>query len=256
MMRFKKVIVTILCITALTTVPAFAATQKTVVGLEANSINSSLIDEKIDVSLCEFIICIVKNTAGEQPLLMDTHYAHSYMLKAQYMGLIDLNKYPQKMWDEKVDTKTIQAVFKALDKQKISYDLQKLKTSLLEISASKIYINDKELKLGKNELFSYENFVMVPLRLVAEQLGYDVKWNKETYSAKLKNKTSTSVIEIGYDYYVVKDIKTGKEIKSKSVGVEPLLVNGVTYVPAEVFNILVGEGSVSNSNKIVNIKKL
>ena len=65
---------------------------------------------------------------------------------------------------------------------------------------------------------------MLPIRYVAEALGYTVEWREDTRTAILKDKNTT--IEIPVD--TNKIIVNGKEIQSD---VKPMIENGRTMPP-------------------------
>jgi len=68
--------------------------------------------------------------------------------------------------------------------------------------------------------------LMVPLRAVAEALGYAVKWEAETQSVWLNNIIS---LTIGKDYY------TYARMAPIQLGTAPELVNSTTFVPLSFF---------------------
>jgi len=69
--------------------------------------------------------------------------------------------------------------------------------------------------------------VMVPLRAIAEALGYDVEWDDATRSVMLNNTISLS---IGKDYY------TYARMAPIELGTAPELVNDRTFVPLNFFS--------------------
>jgi len=71
---------------------------------------------------------------------------------------------------------------------------------------------------------------MVPLRAVAEALDYEVRWEDATRSIYLNNVISLS---IGNDYY------TYARMAPIELGVAPVIVDGLTYVPLSFFREVV-----------------
>ena len=98
--------------------------------------------------------------------------------------------------------------------------------------------------------------VMVPLRAVAEPLGFTVTWDNG--SVLVDNGTIHTRVTIGVDQYV---ITTSKEelvgmSASFSLGAAPYVLDGVTYVPLGLFNALLGnrEGAVALEDNTVLIR--
>ena len=74
---------------------------------------------------------------------------------------------------------------------------------------------------------------MVPVRKVAEELGYTVTWNNEDESVLLKLGDAEMTIQLGEDKYCFGDAREGL-----SFGAASYEVDGVSWVPAEVFTLL------------------
>ncbi|WNC15252.1 copper amine oxidase N-terminal domain-containing protein [Brevibacillus brevis] len=80
--------------------------------------------------------------------------------------------------------------------------------------------------------------VLVPLREVAESLGFQVKWNAELKAAEVAKGAIFSYAKAGEDRYPFAKMY-------KTLGAEPRLINGSTYVPvAFVDEILQAEVTV------------
>lgn len=77
----------------------------------------------------------------------------------------------------------------------------------------------------KHEFFKNEKEVtMIPLREVAEGLGYKVTWNKESKSAEIQRGPQWSLITIGKDSYNFARMHI-------ELGTAPVLKDSKTYVP-------------------------
>lgn len=70
---------------------------------------------------------------------------------------------------------------------------------------------------------------LMPVREVGDILGYTVAWDKETRSVTLSDGTTTVGFASGADAYVV-------DGETKSIGGVPELMDGVQYVPADLFS--------------------
>lgn len=122
------------------------------------------------------------------------------------------------------------------------------------------------------EIYSENNHIMIPLRAVAEKLGFTVTWDDNDKSIVLDNKTVKTSVAIGKDlYYMSASPSTGLIGMSapSPLGAAPVLKDSKTYVPIEMFGLLLGddtytvkdgtisfgtEESVQIPNPIVNYK--
>ena len=100
--------------------------------------------------------------------------------------------------------------------------------------------------------------VAVPLRAVAEKLGFTVTWNKGGI-VTVDSGEVHSEITIGKDlYYTVNNAEDVPSISSPvSLGLAPYVTNNTTYVPAALFDQLLGlEGAVSleNGSVVINTR--
>lgn len=90
--------------------------------------------------------------------------------------------------------------------------------------------------------------VMVPLRVVAEHLGFEVVWNSRN-TIFLDDGRMHAAVTLGEDLYQVTTSTDGMAGMSApfSLGMAPYAVNGVTYVPLGLFDALLGsqEGAVT-----------
>jgi len=87
--------------------------------------------------------------------------------------------------------------------------------------------------------------VMVPIRAVAEALGFEVIWNEDRYSADLDNGVVKTTVEIGFDSYYMASSQAIGMSNPTSLGATPILRDGLTYVPAALFDILLGAETLS-----------
>ena len=89
--------------------------------------------------------------------------------------------------------------------------------------------------------------VMVPLRAIAEKLGFTVTWKNGT--VLVDDGTMHTNVTIGTDRYLVSTSIEGVIGTSApfSLGAAPYVTNGVTYVPVELFDAMLG----SQANTIV-----
>lgn len=97
--------------------------------------------------------------------------------------------------------------------------------------------------------------VMVPLRAVAEKLGFKVTW--QNGSVLVDDGEMHTVVTIGVDSYTVVTSIPGAVGMSApfSLGAAPYLSNGTTYVPLELFRPLLGNGDdvITVSGGVISI---
>lgn len=96
--------------------------------------------------------------------------------------------------------------------------------------------------------------VMVPLRAVAEQLGFTVTWDNGVVTVTGPERYAE--LTIGEDQYFAAPTQEGVMGASLfSLGCAPVLIDGVTYVPVELFDALLGcrEGTVVLEDGAVQI---
>lgn len=96
--------------------------------------------------------------------------------------------------------------------------------------------------------------LMVPLRDVAEQLGFKVTWEKD--KTLVDNGTFHTYVTVGKDLYVISH-KEQQETKAPiiSLGIPPALRGSVTYVPVSLFQHLLGDhtGTVTVNGETITI---
>lgn len=120
---------------------------------------------------------------------------------------------------------------------------------------TKIVVNSKELVGAKTQV---ENgVVLVPLRAVAEELGFKVEWNGSDDSVKIDNGEVNTTLRIGVDsYYKASSTAIGLTAPF-SFGAAPMLIDEKTYVPAELFGLLYSDSetvSIDGDTLFVNTK--
>lgn len=117
-------------------------------------------------------------------------------------------------------------------------------TLKVHLGAGVIVANGKELVLAQGDrIISKDKTVLLPLRVIAENIGYDLVWQPEQYQIELKEGADTvATLRIGSNSY-----QKGQEI----IALEnvPELINGKTLVPVEFFiKVLNMKVAISNSH--------
>lgn len=96
--------------------------------------------------------------------------------------------------------------------------------------------------------------VMVPLRAIAEKLGFTVAWDNGVITVTGPERYAE--LTVGTDRYFAAPTQEGMMGASLfSLGCAPVLMDGATYVPVELFDALLGcqEGTVTLEGNIVMI---
>lgn len=91
-----------------------------------------------------------------------------------------------------------------------------------------------------------EDAILVPVRAVAEALGFDVLWNGEDYSVTLVKDDISATVKIGEPGLSMGNARSAAET------VVPELIEGKTYVGESLFTQLLGDGAVEISGGVIN----
>lgn len=100
---------------------------------------------------------------------------------------------------------------------------------------------------------SVDAVIMVPLRVIAQSLGFTVTWNGDG-TVTVDSGEMHMTITIGEDsYQAITSIEGAVGATAPlSLGTAPYVVDGTTYVPLEMFNVLLGNDAVDlEDGKIV-----
>ena len=97
--------------------------------------------------------------------------------------------------------------------------------------------------------------VMVPLRTVAESLGFAVTWNGDG-TVLIDSGVMHTTITIGEDAYQSVTSIEGADGATAPLclGAAPFVTGGTTYVPLELFDLLLGSGAVVLDNNQIMMR--
>ncbi|MCL2852210.1 MAG: copper amine oxidase N-terminal domain-containing protein [Defluviitaleaceae bacterium] len=96
----------------------------------------------------------------------------------------------------------------------------------------------------------YDNVCrMVPLRPIAEALGYEVRWHEETRALTLDD---TVTLWIGLNMYEIGGSILTTECSYGGIS-RPLIINGVAYVPFSFFRDVMGLSYSTTRGELVNV---
>ena len=126
-----------------------------------------------------------------------------------------------------------------------------------EVEWEKKYYNNQqtsELVLGDMVFADTVKYVahgvpMVPVRLVAEYLGYDVSWDEAAQVANINNGQIQTSLYDGQESFNYTTAIPGAVGMSKPVSLDGMtrMMNDILYVPAELFEMMGHEVSVSGN---------
>lgn len=116
-----------------------------------------------------------------------------------------------------------------------------------------ILVNGQKVQGVASEI---DGMCYVPLRNVAETLGFDVEWNGENKSVVLSDLPRYVTMSIGYDGYTL------ARTAPMPIGGAPVIKDGVTYVPAKLFSdvleydVTIADDIVIIDNKLSMIEEV
>ena len=131
-----------------------------------------------------------------------------------------------------------------MDKRNISSEENGYEVSVMD----KILIDEKEILLKSPLYKNQERVVMLPLRQVAEILGYEVKWSKENQSIELTKGAQWTQVKIGEDDYNFARMKV-------QLGTAPELKDSTTYIPLDFINEILKANVEITKDGIISIRK-
>lgn len=116
-----------------------------------------------------------------------------------------------------------------------------------------VYVGGEKIS---DDAYNEGTNIMVPLRGVAEKLGYDVSWDGEHGGVKLDDGEVNTIVYIGEDnYYMASSVAIGMSAPT-SLGAAPIIKDDMTFVPAGLFNVLAcGENTYTAENGKITFAK-
>jgi len=112
-----------------------------------------------------------------------------------------------------------------------------------------LVINNKGINPENTKVYQNENgFIMVPLRIIGEKLGYEVKWNGIDKPIEIMKGAQYTSIKPGEDYYFY-----GK-MAPITLGIAPEIKDSVTYVPLQFLNDILKVDAWMDETGVITIK--
>lgn len=116
-------------------------------------------------------------------------------------------------------------------------------TPMAGADSATVTIQDKTIQKGDKNLLDQRGILMVPLRSVAEALGFTVVWNGKDQSIFLDDGTAKTTLYIGQDSYFKASSKAIGLTQNFCLGQAPTLIESTTFVPASLFNLLYSDNN-------------
>lgn len=110
-----------------------------------------------------------------------------------------------------------------------------------------------DIALGEGKVV--DGVTMVPIRVVGEKLGFTVTWDGKNDSVVLDNGTVKTSVKIGQDMYYKAAAKEGMVGMSAptSLGAAAYTEKGISWAPAELFNLLLGAPAVTLEGDVIRL---
>ncbi len=130
------------------------------------------------------------------------------------------------------------------DNTLVTEDTPMLISDEVLVGAPEISVDGTNLDLTTLNLSQYmytENGqTMVPLRIIAEKMGYTVGWSAKDNAVTISNDEWQVVLNIGVDsYYGVTKIQDAVGMTApQTYGAAPKLIENTTFVPAKMFELM------------------
>ena len=128
-------------------------------------------------------------------------------------------------------------------------------TPLLTSSVSAGYsvvTGDKTLELS--DAYADGKNIMIPLRKVAESLGFKVVWDEDKQGVTLDDGEVNTTVYIGTDSYYMASSTAIEMSAPTELGSAPVLKDSTTYVPVDMFKILYcNDSAVTADGKKITI---
>ncbi len=103
------------------------------------------------------------------------------------------------------------------------------------------------------QVYQESGVIMIPVRQTAEALGFTVTWNEASQAVGLDNGVVKTALTLGSDsYYKASSALIGMSAPM-ALGAAPQLIQDLTYVPASLFDLLLGQGAVAVKDSAISI---
>lgn len=109
---------------------------------------------------------------------------------------------------------------------------------LTAVQQCSLRVDGRLMDPADGAVLKQKDVVMVPLRKVAENLGYNVNWDPEDQSVRVDAHIASVIVKPGEDWYErIGSVKRVNLNRIYQFGAGPVNVNGTMYVPAQLFTV-------------------
>ncbi|MGG3282965.1 copper amine oxidase N-terminal domain-containing protein [Paenibacillus solani] len=191
------------------------------------------------------LLLISSSVVSAHPGRTDARGGHTCRTNCERWGL-SYGEYHYHNGGSSSGSKSSASTPKSSQKSKAKATAPKPAAPAYTKSGLSVYVNGSKVKFDSEPLV-YNNINLVPLREIAEGMGAQVTWNRDAGSIGVQRGNHKMTLTIGSKtvYY---------NGKSETVTVAPKVINGVTYVPIQVFARGLGAGiNYSDYDKTLKI---
>lgn len=110
-----------------------------------------------------------------------------------------------------------------------------------------LVVDGKGLNPQENKVYTKDDAIMVPLRIISEALGYKIQWNDEARTVELSKGPHWIMVKPGEDYY-----SFGKMAPVK-LGTAAEISEDRTYVPLNFLTDILKVEAVMDETGVINI---
>ncbi len=103
---------------------------------------------------------------------------------------------------------------------------------------TKIVVNNAALNLGNMMIVEKNGKYLIPLKVVSSALGFNLKWEGKTKSARIDDGAVKTTITVGKDAYYKASSKAIGLTNTFLYGAAPEIINGSLYVPTDLFKLI------------------
>ncbi len=204
---------------------------------ETTKKDSVMIHEVGQLNAEEFLGCILKtiNKAGTNG---------SYTQQAVALGLATQEEIAA-LDNQQVSRNFMYKVIERLTQSNPDVNLADIEYNINQLLVYAIEVNGQALNMTGSITVKNGN-IMVPLRQVAEKLGFTVGWNSATNSVSLSKGALNVAFSVGTDKYYV-------DSTAHNLNVAPMLIDSKTYVPLSMFKLMLPdqEAVIVENGKII-----
>ncbi len=228
-------------------IPAQATATKVVVlptpagTVTENEKKNIIINEVGQINAEEFLGCVLKT-------INKSTGTGTYTQQALALGLVTQEEITA-AGNQPITRAFMYNVIEKVTQGNFNVNPVELEYNINQLLVNGIEINDEILNMTDSIPVKNGN-LMVPLRQVAEKLGFTVGWDAATSSVSLTKGNVNVSFALGVDKYT-------KDSTAHTLNTPPTLIDSKTYVPLSLFKLLLPDQEsviVENGKIIFNVK--